>query len=244
MNDEIRCKICDRLIFYNYRVGQDMWYHCACGCVFNNKQIDKKEVFNEEYKIEYDKLKGIKDRYSYYIRTYMNFIEEKTYGRKFLDVGFCLDYNILEMRERGWLATGIDLIKNPYITGDFEHYDFGKERFDLIFMADVLQCLDNPVKAIYKAYSLLQPRGMLFIVTPNTDLLYEEIVSSWEHWNIKENRQLLSEQNLLDILARVDKEMTGRFKVILKHNTESKRFISWNNIHIIAQKEKIEEFKR
>ena len=249
VSDEIRCKICERLVYYKFQIkGKDglesMWLHCSCGCMFNLLEVDKKEVFNEEYKKTYEGLKSIKDRFNYYIRTYIPLIEELTYGRKFLDVGFCLDYNILKMRERGWLATGIDLIKSPYITGDFENHGFGRERFDLIWFGDVLQCFNEPVKAIYKAYNLLQPRGLLFICTPNTDLLLENIVLDWGHWDMQENRCFFSEEGLLNVLARADRDVSGKFNVIMKHSTVSKRFISWNNIHLLAQKDKIEDFKR
>jgi SAM-dependent methyltransferase len=245
---DVRCKLCQRPVYQQYAIktkeGEvyktNNWIFCSCGCLFNTEPQDKKKVFNEVYRKEYEEKKGIKERFNYYLRNYLPIVAEKTYGRKFLDVGFCLDYNIRTMREYGWLATGIDIIPNNYITGDFETYDFDGERFDFIMMADVLQCFDNPVEAIYKAYNLLNPTGLLFICTPDTDLIRDDFVPNWGHWNIKGNQQYVNKKILLDILNRVDRDLSGRFKVIFCDNDISKRFITWNTIHILTRKEKIE----
>jgi len=146
------------------------------------------------------------------------------------------------MRERGWLATGIDLIINEqYHTGDFLEFDFGKERFDFIKMTDFLQCIKEPLKAIKKAYDLLYPNGILFIVTPDTDLVRDNYFPNWGHWNAKENRQFYNEQILRDMLTKCGDDLSGKFEIKLIHRDISRRYVSWNTIHLLCQKLKREK---
>jgi len=246
-----RCPLCRREVYQSIKTKSKVedtddfnistWLMCQCGCIFNQEEHDPKEVFTKDYLKNYAELKDIKENLDYYIYTYLPFIEEITYGRKFLDVGYCFDLNILEMRGRGWLATGIDLIENKdYHTGDFLTFDFGKERFDFIKMTDFLQCVKDPLAALRKAYGLLYPAGVLMIVTPDTDLIKNDYFPNWGHWNTKGNRQYVNEQILRDMLAKCDDNLSGKFTVKLVHRDLSKRFVSWNTIHLIAQKEKRE----
>ena len=245
---EIRCKLCGKPVYHNYLLKNTQseddltsrWFHCSCGCAFNLYKPDKLKVFTEEYRKQFENLKEIRNRYDWYIRNYVTIVEEKTYGRKFLDVGFCVDYIIQEMRRRGWVATGIDLIPNDMITGDFETFDFGKEQFDFIWLGDVLQCFDKPMQALWKAYELLYPSGLIFIVTPNTDLIREGKISAWGHWNIEENRQFFSLDLLKRMIQKIDMQMNGNLRIIYADNNYSQRFPSWNNIHLLCQKEKNE----
>jgi hypothetical protein len=167
---------------------------------------------------------------------YGSFIEEIAYGRKFLDVGFCLDYNIKQMRERGWLSTGIDLFKNDYHAGDFLTYDWGKEKFDLIKMSGYLQCVNDPVSHIKRAFELLNNSGVLFVTTPDTDMIREGMFPDWGHWNAKECRQHINIDILTDMLRKCGEDLASKFEIKLVNRDYSKRFPSWNTVHVIAQK--------
>jgi len=250
--EEIRCRLCDNLIFQQYSLKSKLdnletvnnWYHCRCGCMFNTNNVsDKTKIFNVEYRKTYEEMKGVNILYDYFIRLYAPILEEKTYGRKFIDVGYCLEYLIDGMKRRGWISTGIDLIQGSYIHDDFEKFNFGKERFDLLWLGGVIQCFENPLEAIYKAYDLLRPDGLMFISTPNTDLIKYDFIPAWGHWDMQENRQFISEQNLRDILSRADRTLTGKCKIIyMDSEVITKRFPSWNVMHAIIQKKKIEMF--
>lgn len=244
-----RCPLCHRQVYQAIKTKSKIkdtdnfvtsdWLFCLCGCVFN--QSPSEEVFTQDYRKAYSEMKGAEERQNYYIYTYGNFIEEITYGRKFLDVGYCMPYNIIEMRKRGWLATGLDLIEDKdYHTGDFLTFDFGKERFDFIKMTDFLQCISDPLKAIKKAYDLLYPNGVLFISTPDTDLIKDNFFPNFGHWNAKENRQFVNENILREMLSKCGDDLTGKFEVKLIHRDISRRFVSWNNIHLITNKNKRE----
>lgn len=222
----MKCYICGRRIYQIIKTksgeATHNWYYCACGCMQNDIPTE----YTEDYLKERAKLKDIAERDRYYFYVYGNLIEELTYGRKALDVGFSADNAIRQLRQRGWLATGIDILKNKYITGDFLTYDF-KETFDLIKMTDFLQCVDMP-KAIDKAYQLLNPLGVLFITTPNTDLLREDYFPNWGHWDATKARQYVGSQQMRKMLCKYD--------ILYLANDVSRRFPSWNCMHIIARK--------
>lgn len=243
----IKCPLCNTAIYQSLKTKSKVkdtdnfetaqWYFCKCGCVFNTLEVDPKEVFTESYRKSFEELKSIKERATYPLYVYGNFIEELTYGRKALDVGYCSPFAIQFLRERGWLATGVDIIKDKdFHTGDFLTFDF-KESFDLILMSGFLQCVKEPFQAIRKAYDLLNPDGVLFISTPDTDLIKNDFFPNWGHWNAKENRQYFNERILRQMLSKCGQDLKGGFKVKLVHRDTSKRFVSWNNFHLVAQKE-------
>ena len=249
LETDIYCKLCGRRVFHNYLLKntaseQDItsrWYHCSCGCVFNLYKPDK--PYTIEYRKQFEDIKEVKNRYDWYIRNYVTIAEEKTYGRKFLDVGFGVDYVIQEMRKRGWVGTGIDIIPNDLITGDFETFDFGSSQFDLIWLGDVLQCFDDPMKALRKAYNLLYPDGLMFIVTPNTDLIKDGKIQEWGHWDLETNRQFFSMNLLKTMISKVDMNTSGNLRLLYADNNCSQRFPSWNNMHLLLQKEMHENSK-
>lgn len=239
------CPICQRQAYQSIRTKsrvrdtdnfqESTWLMCFCGCVFNTEKHDN--IFNEEYRQNYSKMKGVSDRLNYYLHVYGPIIEELTYGRKALDVGYCIDANIKALRDRGWLATGIDLIRDErYITGDFLTYDFGGEKFDFIKMTDFLQVVPDPLKVLKKAYDLLEPSGVLFITTPDTDMISDNYFPNWGHWNARENRQFINESILRTMLSRCPCDMSGNMDIKLIHRDISRRFVSWNTLHLIAYK--------
>jgi len=241
---EVRCPLCRRLVFHRYAIkgaGDDLtkcWLHCACDLIFNLYQPDRSKVFTEEYRKQYADRKEIAERYGWYIRNYATIIEEATYGRRFLDVGPCTPHMLQGMERRGWIVQGLDLIpSNDYQMGDFESFDFGTQQFDCLWLGDVLQCLTDPTAALKKCYQLLKPTGMLFIVTPDTDILRMGKFADFGHWDLESNRQFLSGSLLERLLMLASPDLRqGRFEIVYKAQNFSQRFPSWNNVHVLAQK--------
>lgn len=245
-----RCRLCDREVYQQVKAKQKDaqvadWMVCQCGALSHHYH-PKESPFNAKYAQALADLKMVDDRYGYFVRIYAPLIEELTYGRKMLDVGFGIPVILKQFEARGWVVDGIDVIPNDYTTGDFETFDFvneGKDRYDLIWMGDVLQCFNNPLAAVIKAYNLLNPNGILFISTPNSDLIKSQPMPHFGHWNAEENKIILSAGLLRDMISRVDESMTGRFRIVLMDDEiVSHRFITWNSMHMIAQKRKIESF--
>lgn len=260
--NNLRCPLCVEIVHSQYGLtnvegGQANWYHCRCGFMFHNTSTDLTKVYTKEYRTKREDLKFIKDRLHYYIRMYAPIIEEHTYGRRMLDVGYTTPILMQEFERRGWLTCGVDIIpSDDYLTADFMSDEFdrmlstyddkgnlaSRERFDLIWMGDFLQCVKDPVKAIYKAYDLLRPNGILVIITPNTDLIRRNVIPAWGHWSMEDNQSFINERILREALTKCDASFNGRMEILyLDKSNQSNRFPSWNNMHCIAQKVKIEE---
>ena len=242
MIDRTRCPLCENTINHNFALrskenSHSLWYLCRCGYMFHKSEYQPEKVFNAEYLDNFNKKKFGKERYEYMARLYAQIIEEKTYGRRMLDVGSCTGQMVNIFRGRGWLATGIDLMDNPFIKGDFETYDFESEKFDLIWLSDVIQCFIDPIEALYKAYDLLRPDGLMFICTPNTDLIWHDQISSFGHWDMTTQKQFINERILRDILIKADASMKSRVRFLfMDQEVTSQRFMTWNTMHAIIQK--------
>jgi len=229
---------------------QAVWYKCQCGVIFQEKFPEYPEVYDDGYIALLAETKHAKERYEYMVKLYAPIIEELTYGRMLLEVGFCVPYTYKAFEERGWLTWAIDI--NPALTGkgniykgDFVNYDFsisneavkqatGKDKvdrtFDLIWMGHVLEHLPDPIAALRKAYDTLSDTGVLFISTPDIDFIYKTTVQGWPYFIGKEHYIMWSERSLCRELERIG------FKVILKHRNFSSRFVAHHDLHIIAQR--------
>lgn len=250
-----RCPICSvetikaELIEDGRTHDRSMWYFCQCGVIFQ-PQPPKDKIYDAKYVVDMAERKQAKERYEYLVRMYAPLIEELTYGRMMLDVGYCVPYAMNAMKERGWLTWGIDV--NPTLTGqgnfyrgDFLSYDFsltgakikeatGEDKvnrfFDLIWMGSVIEHSEAPLAMLGKAYELLDAKGVLFISTPDIDFIYKTTVQGWPHFKGKEHYIMWSERALCRELERYG------FNVILKRRNFSSRFMTWHDLHIIAQK--------
>jgi 2-polyprenyl-3-methyl-5-hydroxy-6-metoxy-1,4-benzoquinol methylase len=229
---------------------RSIWYACQCGVWFQDHFPESTAVYDEKYIINLAESKDAKERYNYLLRLYAPLIEELTYGRMMLEVGFAVPYLLESMSKRGWLTWAIDV--NPTLTGqgniykgDFLDYDFslsnpavtaatGEEKierkFDLIWMGHVLEHMRDPIAALKKAYDLLEGKGVLFIATPDIDFIYKTTVCGWGHFKPDEHYIMWSERALVRELERIG------FKIVMKRRNYSSRFMSWYDVQIIAQK--------
>lgn len=249
------CPVCGIESSYVYRIEegkthqQSSWTRCQCGVIFQDDLPADEKIYDDTYVAALFTAKMGKERYEYYVRTYGHLIEELTYGRMMLDVGFATPYLTKAFEERGWLTWGIDICpalagqKNIY-TGDFTDYDFSLKgqnildatglpkidrTFDLIWMGHVLEHFHDPIAALKKAKGLLEEKGVLFISTPDIDFINKTGAGGWPHFKKREHYVMWSEIALKRELERLG------FKVIMCRRNFSARYISWYDIHIIAQ---------
>lgn len=251
-----RCPVCGIESSYVYRIEDgktkehSSWTRCQCGVIFQDDLPTDATVYTEKYIAELHEAKQSKERYEYAVRTYAPLIEEITYGRMLLDVGFASPHLIEAFKERGWLTWAIDI--NPAITGcgnlykgDFVEYDFslsgqkikeatGLEKidrtFDLVWMGHVLEHFHDPIKALHKAYDVLEEKGVLFISTPDIEFINKTGLSGWPHFKKSEHYVMWSEDALCRELERLG------FKIVMSRRNYSSRYMSWWDIHCIAQK--------
>ena len=249
------CPICGIESSYCYRIEEgeskkkSSWTRCQCGVIFQDDLPTDSKVYDNKYIASLFDAKESKQRYEYYLRCYVQLIEELTYGRMMLDVGYATPHLINAFEERGWLTWAIDI--NPTLTGkgniykgDFVDYDFslsGKHvkdatgldkidrKFDLIWMGHVLEHFHDPIKALHKAVSLLEDKGVLFISTPDIDFINKTGISGWPHFKKDEHYVMWSEPAL-----RREMERLG-LKVVLSRRNFSSRYMVWWDIHLIAQ---------
>ncbi len=127
------------------------------------------------------------------------------------------------------MTDGIDLIKNDYINGDFESHDFKGQKFDFILMGQVLESFHNPIKAIVKVKELLNKDGALMIVSPDAELIYQVGMFEFGNWDFKQRWLIFSERQIKKTLE------TLGFRIVLSRKDTEKRFVGWNQFHVIAQ---------
>lgn len=249
------CPICGIESSYVYRIEdgktkeKSSWTRCQCGVIFQDDLPADDKIYDDKYIASLFEAKQGKERYEYSIRTYASLIEELTYGRMMLDVGFATPCLINAFEERGWLTWAIDI--NPALTGqgniykgDFIEYDFSlsgekiKEatglekidrKFDLIWMGHVLEHFHDPLRALSKARDLLEEKGVLFISTPDIEFINKTGVSGWPHFKKNEHYVLWSETALCRELERLG------FKIVMSRRNFSSRYMSWWDLHIICQ---------
>lgn len=229
-----RCRICNRIPAQKYTMrspeGTDLvYFFCRCGVIYHDRPVDQKR-FTPGYLAKIREAKFFQDRIDYPRRVYMPIIEEATYGRESLDVGFGFPENILNMRDRGWLSDGIDLIKNDYITGDFEKFEF-KDMYDLVILHHVVGSFSDPEKAIEKAAALVKPGGVVFVMAPDAGSAIETGFKDFGHWGI-ENRTMYSLENMKNSFFKNGFEREPLAQVV----NLSPRFLYKNDFHLIMRK--------
>ena len=228
----MKCPICKREVLIDFSVTEEVkaigWGVCMCQTMFHEIPIDKK-FFGKLYLKSWQRMLDIKERFEYLQRMYVPIIEELTFGRKFFDIGFTLPYAIEYLRERGWVAAGIDLVPNDYIQGDFETFDI-PEKFDYILMGHCLESFANPAKALIKAHSLLNSGGLLLITHPNPEMIFEIGLQNFGHWNYRQSHIFISKNKLEDIVKRIG------FDIIISYRNTSQRFVMFNDLHLLLQR--------
>lgn len=208
------------------------WHECVCGCVWQADPVV--QDFGSTY---IKKLLEDKEKYAesstYPCRLYAPIIEELTYGRKMLDVGYTSPYNMLAFRKRGWVSYGIENCPEAETTprlikGDFETHSF-PFKFDLLWLSNVMENLRHPLLTLEKAYDILQESGVLYISTPDTDFIRHNSPAGFSHWD-RANNLMFSSRSLKFHLEKLG------FNVVLQRKNYEKRFTAWDTQHVIAQK--------
>jgi len=215
------CPLCRKLSSFAYEADNVPWYECSCGIVY--QQNIPNRVPSEHEAVG-----------THHVKTYSSVIEDLTYGRKMLDVGFAsMDTQNL-FKERGWITFGIDDCPSIEETDRIVNEDFEttaklyRQDYNLIWMVHVLEKFVNPVGALRKSYKMLENNGLMFIATPDVDTL--KLNRKWQYWKKDENYIFWSERSIHSELERIG------FKVILSRKNSSVRFGYCDDLHIIAQK--------
>ena len=82
------------------------------------------------------------------------------------------------------VSRGKELFNLGIAQGAIEEFSFDGESFDVIAMVDVVEHLDNPRESLKKAYELMRPGGMLYLVTPDFGSLSSKIMGRF-WWGLR-----------------------------------------------------------
>jgi 2-polyprenyl-3-methyl-5-hydroxy-6-metoxy-1,4-benzoquinol methylase len=114
-------------------------------------------------------------------------------GQSYLDIGSYLGYFCVEALKRGaYSATGIEPdaesvrqaatlagfagVSPCYLHGDFEEWDFGSEKFDVVLCLNVLHHMFDAIGAINKMKRLARKKIVIEFASPSLrDLLYRSL---------------------------------------------------------------------
>ena len=156
--------------------------HCSkCGLYYQelmDKAISLNNVYNNIYTEDPRVIKN-KSYWKHRMNTHYKDIEEyhKNSGR-LLDIGcsygFLMDY----FASKGWATTGIDISENAIKYAKSKGLDVHnaaiegfnpKNKFDLIVMSNVLEHLEDPLKALSIVKNWLSDKGIIYVRVPNVE---------------------------------------------------------------------------
>ena len=118
---------------------------------------------------------------------YKDIVPHCLHKRLALDIGCAAGYFIDILKEQKWKVEGIELDLRMYELLMQRGYDISKEpleyftseqHYDLITMFDVIEHLPELQKDFVKISSLLAPKGILAISTPNIDSFQHRLLRS------------------------------------------------------------------
>lgn len=115
-----------------------------------------------------------------------------------LDIGCAFGDLLIVAAKRGWTGYGVELSvyaateakkKIPpdrIWTGDFISSYLPRKKFNVITMIDVIEHTCNTPAVLKKCYDMLEPNGLLAIVTPDFDSLSRKIMGKgWPHFKME-----------------------------------------------------------
>ena len=188
----MKCKTCNTIYAYNFPVSQMSNINGHYTKNYTHKKIEP-----------VNPLRIYSDIF--------NKCREYTHGNKYLEIGVGRGEMLAVALEMGYDVDAVEICKEDCekISAvldvdikwcDFLDYDTDK-KYDIIIMGDVLEHIQDPVRAIKKAKSLLDKDGILWISTPNYNSAFTRLMGfSDAMWNQKNHFTYFSYESLLPFL--------------------------------------------
>jgi len=114
----------------------------------------------------------------------LDFIAKEKPGGNLLDVGCSTGQFMYWARQRGFNCKGVEINKRTAETARQNGFDvfngflheavFESESFDVIFLGDVIEHVNNPRSFLKDAVSFLKKDGLLVISTPNVNCVWSK----------------------------------------------------------------------
>ncbi len=144
-----------------------------------------------------------------------------THGRKlrFLDVG-CFEGELLDLlrTKTDWQTCGLDPNSKAVAVAqgkghqvwqataeDAPYMVLDDARFDLIYLGQTIEHLNNPIKVLGRLKMLLAPGGAIVLSTPNLDSKQIDLFGpTWAHWHMPYHRVLYSPRSMKLLAGKVE----------------------------------------
>ena len=151
---------------------------CECGITYPNPRYSPEELIEMYNKNEYTDANKKSDTHSYLeiekdnevdLRRRLKLVESFSKRKgKLLDVG-CNIGSLIKVAD-GWICYGLDLNESSIkiarergLNCDVKRLEKVKGKYDLIFMNDFLEHVNNPIELIKKSWNLLNKEGYIYI---------------------------------------------------------------------------------
>ncbi|HYG34335.1 MAG TPA: class I SAM-dependent methyltransferase [Clostridia bacterium] len=135
---------------------------------------------------------------------------------------FGSDYDLLGTDASGPALAYAESRGVPVVRGDFPKRDFAGKQFDAITFWAVLEHLHNPKAFVERAWSLLRPGGLCFVLVPNLQSLALRILGARYRYVYPQHLNYFSKHTLLQLVDQ-------RFTVIDFHSTHFNPIIIWQD---------------
>ena len=103
-----------------------------------------------------------------------------------LDIGCALGFMLEQAQAAGWQSTGVETSEFAaryaaqhtsceVFAGTLQDANFPNESFDVVTLMDVIEHVPQPRALVAEIFRVLQPGGILYVVTPNFDSFFVRI---------------------------------------------------------------------
>ena len=225
ITQEIPCALCGSINFKPYLECEGFSFvRCvSCSLVQRNPQPNKNEII-ERYASIYGK-----DYLSYELENEDAFLvlqqlalkdagfprlEKKILANvknpKVLDIGCATGALLLNLRERGWNVTGVEISPCAAYAKEkrsldvrsipLEENKFADSSFNIILASHLIEHLNDPKTFLKEAHRILIKNGYLFVTTPNISGFQARLFGSGWRSAIFDHLYLFSKRSLIKML--------------------------------------------
>lgn len=210
---------------YETEIKPDLYFCKKCEIIFS-EFVDRK--FEDNYKDVLDKLyiEQIENKKKYFkniINKLSNIISNQD---DVIEIGSYYGAFGSQIKENVKSYTGLELsthaskysrdnfnlnIENKSI---FTFFENSSKKFDIIFMFDVIEHLDDPDKVIKLCSNNLKENGKIIISTMNMDSIFAKITRSYYPWIIPMHKFYFTDHSIKKFLNRNNLTLDKIFKDI------------------------------
>ncbi len=180
--------ISKKIVVNDFKVVQCLnchLYYVSPPINFNDDQWNK--LYNSEYFANQSNwlVKKRKKELTERFNLTEKMVKNKSSIIRYLDVGAGEGKGLLEAHERGWEATGIDIVDNrlenaklpgiKFIKANLIDSNLPENYYDFIYVDSVIEHVLNPFEYLMKIKTLVREGGVIYIGVPNEDCLFNSV---------------------------------------------------------------------